>query len=34
MIARLRISDEGQEGIHAFFEKRKPSWAQGRGGNG
>ncbi|MFH2000521.1 MAG: enoyl-CoA hydratase/isomerase family protein [Planctomycetota bacterium] len=30
MIARLRISDEGQEGIHAFFEKRKPSWAQGR----
>jgi len=28
MIARLRISDEGQEGIHAFFEKRKPAWAQ------
>jgi methylglutaconyl-CoA hydratase len=27
MIARLRVSDEGQEGIHAFFEKRKPSWA-------
>ncbi len=27
MIARLRISDEGQEGIKAFFEKRKPSWA-------
>lgn len=30
MIARLRISDEGQEGIHAFFEKRKPAWAQDR----
>jgi methylglutaconyl-CoA hydratase len=28
MIARLRISDEGQEGIQAFFEKRKPSWAR------
>jgi methylglutaconyl-CoA hydratase len=28
MIARLRVSDEGQEGIHAFFEKRKPSWAE------
>jgi methylglutaconyl-CoA hydratase len=30
LIARLRISDEGQEGIHAFFEKRKPSWAEGK----
>lgn len=28
MIARLRISDEGQEGMRAFFEKRKPAWAQ------
>jgi methylglutaconyl-CoA hydratase len=28
MIARLRISDEGQEGMRAFFEKRKPSWAE------
>ncbi len=27
MIAKLRISDEGQEGIKAFFEKRKPRWA-------
>jgi len=26
MIANLRVSDEGQEGIKAFFEKRKPSW--------
>ncbi len=27
MIARLRVSEEGQEGISAFFEKRKPKWA-------
>lgn len=27
-IAELRIGDEGQEGISAFFEKRKPSWAE------
>lgn len=26
IIAKLRISDEGQEGMAAFFEKRKPSW--------
>jgi methylglutaconyl-CoA hydratase len=26
-IARLRVSDEGQEGIKAFFEKRAPSFA-------
>jgi len=26
MIADLRVSDEGQEGISAFFEKRKPNW--------
>ncbi len=25
-IARLRVSDEGQEGMKAFFEKRKPKW--------
>jgi methylglutaconyl-CoA hydratase len=25
-IARIRASDEAQEGIKAFFEKRKPSW--------
>lgn len=26
MIANLRISKEGQEGMQSFFEKRKPSW--------
>jgi methylglutaconyl-CoA hydratase len=26
MIARLRISNEGQEGMNAFLEKRKPKW--------
>lgn len=26
MIAKLRISDEGQEGMNAFLEKRKPKW--------
>ncbi len=25
-IARLRVSDEGQEGLRSFLEKRKPSW--------
>jgi methylglutaconyl-CoA hydratase len=25
-IARLRVSEEGQEGLHAFLEKRKPAW--------
>jgi methylglutaconyl-CoA hydratase len=26
VIAKLRISDEGQEGMNAFLEKRKPEW--------
>ena len=26
VIADLRIGDEGQEGMKAFFEKRKPAW--------
>lgn len=26
-IAKARVSEEGQEGIAAFLEKRKPSWA-------
>lgn len=27
-IAALRVSDEGQEGMKAFFEKRKPHWVE------
>ncbi len=27
-IARARVSDEGQEGVRAFLDKRKPVWAQ------
>ncbi|MCI0495571.1 enoyl-CoA hydratase-related protein [candidate division KSB1 bacterium] len=27
-IAKLRVSDEGQEGMKAFFEKRKPNWIE------
>ena len=26
LIAKLRVSDEGQEGLGAFLEKRKPAW--------
>jgi len=26
LIARLRVSDEGQEGLGAFLDKRAPSW--------
>jgi methylglutaconyl-CoA hydratase len=26
VIAQLRISDEGQEGMNSFLEKRKPTW--------
>ena len=26
MLAELRVSTEGQEGVKAFLEKRKPSW--------
>jgi methylglutaconyl-CoA hydratase len=29
LIARLRVSPEGQEGIGAFLEKRAPAWAPG-----
>jgi len=28
MIAKLRISDEGQEGMDAFLNKRKPRWVE------
>lgn len=27
-IARARVSDEGQEGVRAFLDKRKPRWAE------
>lgn len=27
-IARLRVSPEGQEGLHAFLEKREPEWKE------
>jgi methylglutaconyl-CoA hydratase len=26
MIAEIRASDEGQEGMNAFLNKRKPNW--------
>jgi methylglutaconyl-CoA hydratase len=26
MLAELRVSPEGQEGLRAFLEKRKPNW--------
>jgi methylglutaconyl-CoA hydratase len=28
MIARMRIGDEGQEGMNAFLSKRKPKWSE------
>jgi methylglutaconyl-CoA hydratase len=28
MIASMRIGDEGQEGMNAFLEKRKPKWTE------
>ena len=27
-IAHARVSDEGQEGVRAYLEKRKPNWAE------
>lgn len=30
MIAEARASEEGQEGMAAFLEKRKPSWVEGK----
>jgi len=29
VIAKLRVSDEGQEGMNAFLDKRKPRWVAG-----
>ncbi|MGM0521315.1 MAG: enoyl-CoA hydratase/isomerase family protein [Pseudomonadota bacterium] len=28
VIARLRVSDEGQEGLASFFDKRRPAWTE------
>lgn len=33
LIARLRVSDEGQEGLRAFLDKRMPSWCPPLPGN-
>jgi hypothetical protein len=34
LAADRRASDEGQEGLRAFLEKRKPAWADdGAAGN-
>jgi methylglutaconyl-CoA hydratase len=31
VIARLRSSEEGQEGMHAFLQRRKPKWIEDEG---
>ncbi|RUR32487.1 enoyl-CoA hydratase/isomerase family protein [Vreelandella andesensis] len=31
VIAKLRVSQEGQEGLSSFFEKRRPAWTQPSG---
>ncbi len=28
VIAKLRVSHEGQEGLSSFFEKRRPDWVE------
>jgi methylglutaconyl-CoA hydratase len=33
LIADLRASEEGQEGMASFLEKRRPDWSQGRQGS-
>jgi methylglutaconyl-CoA hydratase len=34
IIAQLRVSDEGQEGLAAFLEKRAPAWLRKQGAHG
>jgi len=34
LIARLRVSEEGQEGLRAFLEKRRPGWRHSNNGSG
>ena len=29
LISRLRVADEGQEGLRSFLEKRRPAWVDG-----
>jgi methylglutaconyl-CoA hydratase len=29
LIARLRVSKEGSEGLRAFLDKRRPVWIEG-----
>ena len=29
VIAAIRVSEQGQEGLNAFLEKRKPHWTKG-----
>jgi len=33
LIAQLRVSAEGQEGLGAYLDKRTPSWANGGAGD-
>jgi len=28
LLAKLRVSDEGREGLSAFLERRKPKWRE------
>ena len=28
VLAEVRVSEEGQEGVRAFLEKRRPSWSE------
>jgi methylglutaconyl-CoA hydratase len=34
VIAAQRVSAEGQEGMKAFLEKRRPAWVSGSSGLG